>query len=565
MTTFSLQHVPFSFFGSYLSVSSLREGMQTPSNNLYLRTHHGGVRAVLQLHVTHQGESVSPHTHATPHGLRLEHDRGWAELSFDGADALRLRGVGLGLRLQALLPTVAYQTDPGSVTFNVLAAREQYRLGVVAGRLQVRGLYRAGGREETNADTVGAEVGAGVVAGAGERWEASLHVFKSTFEPRALRSFDVCVAENRAAFARWLEGLPRAPSEHEEARALAGYVTFSGVVAPAGLFKRPAMLMSKNWMDRVWSWDHCFNALALAPGHPELAWDQLLLMADQQDAYGAYPDAYNDTCAVYNFAKPPVHGWAVGKLLNRAEPPRATLETLYTSLSRWTNWWLTYRVLPGERLPYYLHGNDSGWDNSTAFDEGVPLMTADLSAFLVLQLDALGALARRLGVGEPNRWSTAADALTEQLLHELWQDDHFVAKHADGRRTRSHSLLHCMPIVLGERLPRAVREQLAENIALFLTDYGLATERPTSEAYQADGYWRGPVWAPSTYLVVTGLERSGFPDLARDVAKRFCATCKQSGFAENFDARTGEGLRDRAYTWTASVFLLLAEKLRASY
>ncbi len=33
-----------------------------------------------------------------------------------------------------------------------------------------------------------------------------------------------------------------------------------------------------------------------------------------------------------------------------------------------------------------------------------------------------------------------------------------------------------------------------------------------------------------------------------------------SGFAENFDARTGAGLRDRAYTWTAAVYLTLARE-----
>jgi hypothetical protein len=42
------------------------------------------------------------------------------------------------------------------------------------------------------------------------------------------------------------------------------------------------------------------------------------------------------------------------------------------------------------------------------------------------------------------------------------------------------------------------------------------------------------------------------------VSARFRALCERSGFAENFDALTGEGLRDRAYTWTAAVYLLLA-------
>ena len=33
-----------------------------------------------------------------------------------------------------------------------------------------------------------------------------------------------------------------------------------------------------------------------------------------------------------------------------------------------------------------------------------------------------------------------------------------------------------------------------------------------------------------------------------------------SGFAENFDAMTGEGLRDRSYTWTASAFLTMCHE-----
>ena len=40
--------------------------------------------------------------------------------------------------------------------------------------------------------------------------------------------------------------------------------------------------------------------------------------------------------------------------------------------------------------------------------------------------------------------------------------------------------------------------------------------------------------------------------LADEISDRFRALCEQSGFAENFDALTGQGLRDRAYTWTAA-------------
>ena len=91
-----------------------------------------------------------------------------------------------------------------------------------------------------------------------------------------------------------------------------------------------------------------------------------------------------------------------------------------------------------------------------------------------------------------------------------------------------------------------------------LTQHGLATEQPSSGHYEADGYWRGPIWAPSTVLIEDGLRRADFTDRADEVSNRFRALCEKAGFAENFDALAGTGLRDRSYTWTASAYLILA-------
>jgi len=120
------------------------------------------------------------------------------------------------------------------------------------------------------------------------------------------------------------------------------------------------------------------------------------------------------------------------------------------------------------------------------------------------------------------------------------------------------SLIAFLPIILGEHLPKEIFNTLADGIAQdqrFLTPYGLATESVASKYYIPDGYWMGPVWAPSTMFVVDGLSRGGRGDLAREIARRFCDNCVVNGFAENFDAQTGAGLRDRAYTWTSSVFM----------
>jgi glycogen debranching enzyme len=264
---------------------------------------------------------------------------------------------------------------------------------------------------------------------------------------------------------------------------------------------------------------------------------------------------------LHNFVKPPIHGWALGQLrLLIADLTTADLARAYEQLERWTMFWLSQRRAPNRDLPYYQHGNDSGWDNATAFDEQRVIEAPDLAAFLVLQLRELAHLAARLGYDSAVRsWTARADELRTAMIDQLWMDDQFAVRGPTSwRRWSTSSLLLLMPIVLGEELPPEISDALAKRIEAHLTSNGLATELPTSEHYTPDGYWRGPIWAPSTVLIEDGLRRAGHIRLADEISLRFRALCEKSGFAENFDAQTGAGLRDRAYTWTASSYLRLA-------
>ncbi len=341
---------------------------------------------------------------------------------------------------------------------------------------------------------------------------------------------------------------------------------WSATVRPLGFLGRESILMSKHWMDKVWSWDHCFNALALAPGLPGIALDQFLAPFDHQDETGAPPDSVTHSEILYNYVKPPIHGWALTKL--RARMPgglsKEQLRDVYGRLSRWTRFWLDHRRIVGHVLPYYQHGNDSGWDNATTFDRDRLIESPDLAAFLVVQLDVLNGIAHELGDKNAGVWASERDAILAALLTELWDGTDLVAMGADSRQpSTATSLLNLLPIVAADRLPRSVRDRLAARIAEHLTEYGPATEIPGSEHYEPDGYWRGPIWAPSTVLIESGLRLSGYTELADTVSERFRRLCEQSGFAENFDAVTGAGLRDRAYSWTASSYLLLAGEAAA--
>ncbi len=188
------------------------------------------------------------------------------------------------------------------------------------------------------------------------------------------------------------------------------------------------------------------------------------------------------------------------------------------------------------------------------------IVTADLAGFLILQLHELSYLAQELGRTEDStRWSGLAATTQQALLDELWTGDRFTTRGAHtGNTWTTDSLLDLMPTTLGEHLPPPIAHTLATRIATHVTEYGPASELPTSPHYESDGYWRGPIWALTTTLIIDGLRRAGHTPLADTISTKFRALCGTSGFAENFDALTGAALRDRAYTWTASTYLILA-------
>ncbi|CAM5585767.1 amylo-alpha-1,6-glucosidase [Streptomyces aurantiogriseus] len=561
---FSVHDIPFSTHGSWFGISPVL-AEKTYAEDLHLVSHQNGMHAVLRLVPLDpaRGDRAETRVEATPGRLSWTLQGRRVDLAYESPDTVRLRGNGLGLRIAAAAGTLTPFTgtyffrDPvdGAYVFTSYETGRRYRVTVLAGVVA----------DATGGQALGgADRGLTITADAGGSWEAAVEEFDSARRPyRAWTTFDEVVAAAERAFADFADAVAPWRSSSTPAAELAVYVLWSATVDPAGLVTRPAVLMSKHWMDKVWSWDHCFNALALAPGAPALAWEQFSLPFDHQDDSGGLPDSVTHSEVLHNFVKPPIHGWTLSHLRRRLSEPldRAELADAYARLRRWTDFWLTARRAPDAALPHYQHGNDSGWDNATTFDPERVVVTADLAAFLVLQLRELAALATELGRGDDARgWTRTAEVTQAAMLDELWTGERFVARGAhSGDTWGSSSLLDLMPIALGEHLPEHVAKTLAARIEAHLTPYGLATELPTSPHYRPDGYWRGPIWAPATVLVEDGLRRAGQHRLADEISARFLRLCETHGFAENFDALTGTGLRDRAYTWTAAGYLILAE------
>ena len=64
-------------------------------------------------------------------------------------------------------------------------------------------------------------------------------------------------------------------------------------------------------------------------------------------------------------------------------------------------------------------------------------------------------------------------------------------------------------------------------------------------------------------LVVDGLRSAGQEPLSRRIAHAACRAMAKCHYRENWDPLTGEGRMEFAYTWTSSVYLILAHEFAA--
>ena len=308
--------------------------------------------------------------------------------------------------------------------------------------------------------------------------------------------------------------MPPAPEGRYDFAVATWYTLWSCFVRARDHYRYDAMLMSKKFMSSVWTWDHCFNALAMMKVSRRTALEQFLLPFELQAESGTLFDMTNPNQEViWAVTKPPIHGWCFGRMMDAFDFEPEVLAKVLGHLAAWTDWWMDYRDSDGDGIPEYPQGCDSGWDNSTLFDDGFFLESPDLSAFLVLQMHTCARIAERLGrTEEADRWRRSAEELLERLYDHSWVEGRFVAKTVGKPRVRSRAHL-----AAGADADRARRAPGPDRMAVlagileerFLTEHGPATEAPDSPRYESDGYWRGPIWAPSTYLIVDGLRRGG--------------------------------------------------------
>jgi hypothetical protein len=558
--------IPFSSSGSFLTLNP-----SGSSGRLRIATRR--MSAVSLKWMTHwadtyyevvllDGDVELPYSvEATPWQLKLLTARGEAVIAFVDPDTLHFHADGPAISLRPLLPIDYHLPDlHGGVCLYMFNGFSTHQLRARQGTaLSLPG-------------QTGQYMAPSSILATGPKVDLALSIRSHEIDWNYIVESGADVVEARQQeFERWMQRQPPASEPFDALAATAWFLLWNLQAEAGGLYTRAPVLMNKSNMAQVWGWDNCFVALAVAPADLAQAWDQILLFFDRQYETGMLPNVINDNYLTTGWTSPPVYGWTILLLIDRFghEANLPYLRQIYQPLARMTRWWMKFRDQDGDGLCNYVHGNDSGWDNATMFDEGGDVVGVDLATYQILNFDCLGRLAALLDrPDEAATWIRESEAMLRRLLARCVFDDRLRAvRNGSHDPIPSRSLINYIPLLLGSRLPARVRAAMTEDLrpgGPYLTWHGYATEPPESPRYEDNGYWRGPIWAPSTYLLCSGLERCGERALAREVAARFCRMCDATpGMFENYNALTGVGQFASGFAWTAAACSLLASDLAA--
>jgi hypothetical protein len=179
---------------------------------------------------------------------------------------------------------------------------------------------------------------------------------------------------------------------------------------------------------------------------------------------------------------------------------------------------------------YWSCGLACGMDNQPRVKEGYNDHTShghgiwiDACVQMVISGKVLIEMGKILGHEQDTAWlAEEVEMLTALINDKLWSEED--AFYYDMWRTGLSGVKSIgaywtllADIVPAERLPRLIAH--LENPAEFKRPHRVPTLSADHPEYNEHGdYWRGSVWAPTNYMVLKGLERVGYHDLAHEIA-----------------------------------------------
>ncbi len=147
---------------------------------------------------------------------------------------------------------------------------------------------------------------------------------------------------------------------------------------------------------------------------------------------------------------------------------------------------------------------------------------------------------------------------TEKAIEELYDPysgQYYSRDFITHRLLKTPSIATLLPLYAGtiskERAAHLV--SLIEDPMQFGTTYGVPSVPTNSADFQPKLYWQGPSWVNTNWLIIDGLKRYGYDELAQKIIKSTLEMVEKSGCVEYFNPLTGEAAGAENFSWTAAL------------
>jgi hypothetical protein len=218
----------------------------------------------------------------------------------------------------------------------------------------------------------------------------------------------------------------------------------------------------------------------------------------------------------------------------------------------------------GEEYQRFIHlvdlFRDAGWDPAHMLSVS-PFRVADVgtNAILLRAEKDLLALARRFGSTAEQAEIEARIARSSTALDRLWREDIGLYASMD---LVTHTLCPVgtsagfLPLFSGHGQARMAR------LAATLSGWAGRVTRlvpsadPAFSGFEAQRYWRGPVWAVVNWMIADGFAAAGDAASASRIRTDTVALIETAGLSEYFEPITGQGIGGADFSWTAAIYLM---------
>ncbi len=305
------------------------------------------------------------------------------------------------------------------------------------------------------------------------------------------------------------------------------------VKPPKGLLKHPYLVPSGPYF-QLFDWDMYFMGVALS-------YDQVgQPVADSVKDFLEFVDANANDEGYTPREIAPDALWALPEMCKPFLAQAALRASLTMGGADWLKpyfirlehtiaFWENTRRSPDGFFRWY-NGVESGVDNNPAVSARPANVTegVDLQCYIYREYMALSILAEKLErPQEAAAYRKKAQDLKTLVQGKMWSDEGGTFLNIDsatGQFVRIKTWTNFVPLWAGIATPAQAKRSIQQHLLNpreFWAVYGIRTLAPGEPLYNPrSGYWRGPIWVISNYLLMHGLMNYGYKKEARELGEK---------------------------------------------